>query len=111
MPTQSSDHQGTSAAAFFAALLLVLSLSSCTEMTFINGNTEKETVSSADESYHIGFLFLVELSEPVALKERCEKGKWVSVKDRLSFKDIVVGYFDLGIYNPRTLSIVCESTQ
>mgnify|MGYP000409786742 CR=1 FL=1 len=92
--------------------IFVILLSGCTTIHF-DRNENLDLNATKSETWHHNIVFsLVEVSDPVNLKQECGDQEWSSVKTELSFLNglasgitgIVVPY----IWYPKTVEVSCN---
>jgi hypothetical protein len=93
----------------FAIFLVAIAASGCHKIYYHNGGQAVANKAAAqyNDWHHDGVLGLVEFSEPINLKARCEKG-WDAVETENSFLTGLVSVFTYGLYTPREANIVCK---
>ena len=82
----------------------------CTTIHFDNGNVSSPSTVT-EKWHHNAVLALIEVSEPVNLKNECSSGDWSSVKTQLSFLNGLASSFvnQLGpIWYPKTVEVSCK---
>ncbi len=91
----------------YVAGLVVLLGSGCSTIHFDNGvSTPAEEKYS--EYHHLAGLDLVELSEPVDLKQRCTGKGWHSVKTERTLLNGVVSLITQPFYSPWEVNYTCQ---
>jgi len=95
------------------ALCMMLLLSGCTTITFVNG--KKMPSEQTTSRWHHNFAHgLYEGSKPVVLKETCTDREWQRVTTQVSIENSLAGgainklvpYVEL--WSPKTVEITCE---
>lgn len=92
-----------------AIFLVGIATSGCHKIYYHNGGPAVANKASAqyNEWHHDGVFGLVEFSEPVNLKTRCQKG-WDTVETENSFLTGLVSGLTYGLYTPREANVVCK---
>ena len=94
------------------AIMHVFMLIGCTTIHFDNGDSAKANPASEREVWHSNVaLALVEVSDPVDLKQSCGQSNWASVQTQLTFLNGVASFavnFLGPIWYPKTVTISCE---
>jgi hypothetical protein len=94
----------------FCSLAFVMgAVSGCNQIYYHNGGPAVANKKAAqyNEWHHIAVIGLVEFSEPIALKPRCEKG-WDTIETENSFLNGLVSGVTTGLYTPREANVVCK---
>ena len=94
---------------FCAISLVAIAASGCSKIYYHNGGAPVSNKSAAtyQDWHHDGVLGLVEFSDPVDLKARCQKG-WDTVETENSFLTGLVGAVTNSLYTPREANVVCK---
>ena len=93
----------------FALCAAVALTAGCNQIYYHNGGPAVANKAAAqyNEWHHDGVFGLVEFSEPVNLKARCERG-WDTVETENSFLTGLVSAFTYALYTPREANVVCK---
>lgn len=89
------------------AFLSLIALSGCHTIRYTNG-VGGSVGPSYDEWHHIAVAQLVELSDPVDLRARCEGKSWSTITTELPFVHGLVGGLTFGIYTPHSVEYNCR---
>ena len=86
-----------------------IALSGCHKIYYHNGGQMIANKNDAQYSewHHDGVFGLVEFSDPVDLKARCERG-WSTVETENSFLTGLVSGATYALYTPRMANVVCK---
>ena len=87
------------------ALIAMISLG-CSTVYFHNGGNS--TATEGDQFHHIVAAGLVEVSDPVDLKEYCEGKDWETVKTELTFAAGLVTALVGPFYTPWGVAVGCR---
>ncbi len=82
-------------------------LSSCSTIHF-HRHAPGSTAPGQSEWHHDGILRLVEFSEPVDLKRRCERGRWQTVRVEKNPLQVLVTGVASGLYDPWDVAWSCS---
>jgi hypothetical protein len=90
-------------------LILAISLAGCQTINVQNGPDASKNYTQ-DEWHHIGIADLVEYSDPVDLRNRCNGKDWSAVRTRQSVGQVFLGLVPyLGFFwSPREVAIACK---
>ncbi len=93
----------------FSLLLSAIGASGCHKIYYHNGGPAVANKAAAqyNEWHHGAVVGLVEVSDPINLKARCERG-WDTVETENSFLTGLVSGFTYSLYTPREANIVCK---
>jgi Bor protein len=93
----------------FALCAALVSAAGCNQIYYHNATPAVANKAAAqyNEWHHDGVFGLVEFSEPVNLKARCERG-WNTVETENSFLTGLVSAFTYALYTPREANVVCK---
>ncbi len=84
----------------------------CTNMHFDNSNTSAGEQSEPDWHHNVVF-GLIEVSDPVDVKEQCGNKDWNSVHTQISFINglagALVGVILPGVWQPKTAQVTCAN--
>lgn len=93
---------------FVFVLVASIILSGCYKITLQNGGRPLGASYKQGEWHHDGVAGLVEFSEPVDMKNRCEGRNWDSVKIHQTFVQGLVSGVTYGLYNPWDVAYSCR---
>lgn len=88
-----------------AAITLVVSLSGCATMNFVNGVKVNDTVKR-EQWHHSGILDLIEFSAPVKITYLCDDKQWDTITIEKSFSNIIAS--TLYVYTPWVAYYECR---
>jgi len=89
--------------------LAAISLTGCHKIYYHNAGQIAAVKNAAqyNDWHHIGVLGLVEFSEPINIKAKCEKG-WNAIETENSFLSGLVSAVTYSLYTPREANLVCK---
>ncbi len=93
----------------FAILLVGIGASGCHKIYYHNGGPAVANKAAAQyNEWHHGAVFgIVEVSDPINVKTRCQRG-WDTVETENSFLTGLVSGLTYGLYTPREANVVCK---
>ena len=93
-------------------LSAVILLSGCTTIHFDRNSTLDLNATKTEAWHHNALLALVEVSDPVNLKEQCGDQTWTSVKTELTFinglASGIINTLTAPIWYPKTVEVSCN---
>ncbi len=93
---------------FLAVAVMAITTSACSTIQFYNDKVEPST-ETYNEYHHMAGLDLVEVSDPVDMKQKCNGKQWQFVKTERTFINGVVGVLTQPFYSPWEVSYGCAS--
>ncbi len=88
----------------------IVFMSGCSTLHFDKGE-ETNSTRVVEKWHHNAVLALIEVSDPVNLRDECGEKNWVSVKTELSFvnglSSAIVNYL-VPIWYPKTVEVSCQ---
>jgi len=91
----------------FVLAVALIGLSGCFTINLTNKNSSAKSSVPYQEWHQIGVFQLVEFSDPVDLKSRCEGKDWTTAKTELSFIQGLVRAVTWGLYSPHNVEYTC----
>ena len=89
-------------------MLAATALSGCYKISFNNGPVSTQQAFREGEWHHNGVFGLVEFSEPVDMKNRCDGKNWSTVKTHMTFIQGLVSGVTYSLYNPWDVAYSCK---
>ena len=94
---------------FIPSVMLIIFLNGCTTIHFDDGPVQADVTTK--EKWHLNVAFaLIEVSDPVNLKNECGNGQWTSVQTEVTFLNGLASLANLlgPIWSPKTVAVSCK---